>query len=376
MTTKYTGDARITDEALAELRSRMGKIDPARAWNTLASLDAIVHFANGVGDDNPLFRDPDYARKTKYGRVIAPPTFVYTFCSAGFGPAHGGLPGIYSLFSEDVFEFYHPVFEGGRYSADEELVGVEVKNSEWGGRAVHQFVENRFRDQNGTIAAKKTVRRIRAERQATREHKKYAPWEPYRYSDEEIRQIAAAYLNEFRRGADVLYWEDVPAEGTEIPAVVKGPLTVTEMVTWCMGWGSPMCKANKFTWLYYDKHPEAAIFDPETNVPDLAEAAHWDAKRAQRGGVPGPYDLGPQRVSWYAQMLTNWIGDEGWLSRLAVQVRRPNLVGDTTWLHGRITQKRRENGKHLVDLDVWAVNQRGETHSHGAATIILPSRAQ
>ena len=28
-----------------------------------------------VGDDNPLFSDVDYAKRTRWGRIIAPPTF-------------------------------------------------------------------------------------------------------------------------------------------------------------------------------------------------------------------------------------------------------------------------------------------------------------
>ena len=374
MTTKYTGDARITDEALAELRGRIGQVYPARPWNTLATLESITHFADGMGDDNPLFRDPEFARKTKYGRVIAPPTFVYTFCSNGVGPAHGGLPGIYSLFSEDVFEFHHPVYEGKPYTADEELVKVEMKPSAWGGQAVHQFIENRFYDDQGAVISRKTGRRIRAERPATREHKKYTPWQPYRYSDEEIERISAAYVNEFRRGPETLYWEDAPADGAEIPTVVKGPLTVTDIITWLMGWGSPLCKSTKVAWLFYKKHPGAAIFDPDTNVPDLSEAAHWDPKLAQRGGVPGPYDIGPQRISWFAHLLTNWAGDEGWLSKLAIRLTRPNLVGDTTWLHGRITRKYKDAHGGFIDFDLWGATQRGDVHSTGTATVRLPLR--
>ncbi len=372
--TLYTGDATITDEGIAELRGRMGKVYPARPWITIATLDAIVHFADGVGDDNPLFHDPAYARLTRYKKVIAPPTFVYVFCSAGFGPAYGGLPGVYSLYSEDTFEFHKPVSEGGRYTADEELVGVEVKPSQWSGRAVHQLIESRFYDQRGNVIAKRRSRRVRGERGAAREHKKYAPWAPYRYSKKEIERISTDYLNEFRRGAEVLYWEDVPPKGTQIPSIVKGPLTVTDMVTWMMGWGSPLCKTNKIAWQYYRKHPGAAIYDPDTNIPDLAEAAHWDVKRAQMGGVPGPYDIGPQRVSWYAQMLTNWIGDSGWLSRLSVQIRRPNLVGDTTRLQGKVSRKYVEGGQALVDVEVWGTNQRGEVNSSGTATVMLPSK--
>jgi len=37
---------------------------------------AICRFADAVGDDNPLFRDAEYARNSHYGGIIAPPGFL------------------------------------------------------------------------------------------------------------------------------------------------------------------------------------------------------------------------------------------------------------------------------------------------------------
>ena len=37
---------------------------------------AIIKFAQAIGDDNPLWSDEAAARKTRYGGLIAPPTFL------------------------------------------------------------------------------------------------------------------------------------------------------------------------------------------------------------------------------------------------------------------------------------------------------------
>ena len=47
--------------ALAEARAMIGKIFRIEQWNYEASRDVIRHYAWGIGDDNPLFCDPDYA---------------------------------------------------------------------------------------------------------------------------------------------------------------------------------------------------------------------------------------------------------------------------------------------------------------------------
>ena len=37
---------------------------------------AIQRYAQAIGDPNPLFNEPDFASKTKYGRLLAPPGFT------------------------------------------------------------------------------------------------------------------------------------------------------------------------------------------------------------------------------------------------------------------------------------------------------------
>jgi acyl dehydratase len=37
---------------------------------------AIQRYAQAIGDPNPLYNDPDFASKTKYGRLLAPPGFT------------------------------------------------------------------------------------------------------------------------------------------------------------------------------------------------------------------------------------------------------------------------------------------------------------
>ena len=44
----------------------------------------IMMFARAVGDDNKIYYDDDYAKRTEPGSVVAPPTFVQA--SAQFDP--------------------------------------------------------------------------------------------------------------------------------------------------------------------------------------------------------------------------------------------------------------------------------------------------
>jgi len=64
----------ISDAALDDLRKRIGvKIGRTlEPWCYEATRDNIRHYAHGIGDDNPLWCDPEYARTTPYGEIIAP----------------------------------------------------------------------------------------------------------------------------------------------------------------------------------------------------------------------------------------------------------------------------------------------------------------
>ena len=96
--------------------------------------------------------------------------------------------------------------------------------------------------------------------------------------------------------------------------------------------------------------------------------------------MPAPFDFGPKRSTWLSHLLTNWIGDEGWLYGLNLRFTGPVFAGDISTCKGEITRKYVEEGKHwvgshFVECKVWAENQRGEVSTGGTATVILPSRA-
>jgi hypothetical protein len=69
------------------------------------------------------------------------------------------------------------------------------------------------------------------------------------------------------------------------------------------------------------------------------------------------------------------MGDAGVLKRVRTELRLYNTMGDTTWCKGKVAKKYVKDGYALVDLEIWAENQRGEvTAPNGSATVVLPSR--
>ena len=71
---------KITEAGLDELRERIGVMitNTAEPWCHEATRDNIRHYAHGIGDDNPLWCDPDYAVKSVLGGLVALPSFLFT----------------------------------------------------------------------------------------------------------------------------------------------------------------------------------------------------------------------------------------------------------------------------------------------------------
>ena len=158
--------------------------------------------------------------------------------------------------------------------------------------------------------------------------------------------------------------------------MVKGPMTVTDIVCWHAGMGMGLYGVKPLR-LGHDNRMRIPRFfhRDDLNVPDVMQRVHWDPEFARRSGNPTTFDYGRMRETWLIHLCTDWMGDDAWLWKLDCEFRRFNYVGDTQWLRGaRDADVPRRGDRPAVDLDIEAVNQRGEVTTPGHATILLPSR--
>ena len=77
--------------------------------------------------------------------------------------------------------------------------------------------------------------------------------------------------------------------GDELPHLVKGPLTVRDMIAWDMGAGSPMMKGHKLAMSWARRHPGGAQHAGAGDA-DVPELVHLDDSYTQDIGIPGAYD--------------------------------------------------------------------------------------
>ncbi|MCW2529111.1 MAG: hypothetical protein JWM76_3971 [Pseudonocardiales bacterium] len=379
MTSTAEVSGKIDDASLADARQYVGLKRPLRPWNSLVTRDTIWHFAMGLGDDNPLYNDPEYAKGTRWGGLIAPPTYLYS-CTSG-GPPPGQtesvdtddlLPGVLGLWANDHWTWHRPTREGMVLTATAELHSLEELPDDGRGPRVRQIDRHTFYGDGELLAVcDKTI--MRFEKSDSKQHRRMTEYVSPTYTAADRAAINAQYAAESaqRRGAQPVVPADLEV-GDPLGRLVKGPLTLTNLVGWLLGWGSFMCQAHRMQYLYTQEHPGALLMDEAAGIEDVIEAPHLNSEMARTTGMPAAYDFGGQRISWMAHMITDAFGDDAFLTELTVNLRTPNYLGDTTWIEGRITGKTETDEGWKIDCEMVATNQRGQVSTRGTATVLLP----
>jgi acyl dehydratase len=137
------------------------------------------------------------------------------------------------------------------------------------------------------------------------------------------------------------YWEDVK-EGDALPEVRVDKLTRTDFVRYAGASGD---------------------FNP----------IHHDQTFAEASGNPTVFAMGMLNASILSRVVTAFAGRPG-VRRYKVRFATRAWPGDDVICRGRVTRKVQDNGERLVEGELEAVNQKGETLISGSFVAALPSR--
>lgn len=378
----------ITDEEIALQKEMVGLDEPnqTREFHSCLSVDTIRNFALSIGDDNPLYVDSDYARQTRWGAPVAPSIMIAIVNEPLRGErlpkevrarARGLFAGCQMFMSGGTWDWYRPIYPGDTIFSFEGEESVEVKPSEFGGRTVHIIRRYVKFNQRGEVVGVYRALRIIAERKSAREKGKYAAIEMAHYERDEVKAIDADYLAEQPRGGDARLWDDVQ-EGDTLAPIRKGPLTTTDVfLAHCAGYGfAPYRMLATGRVAAKDRQVMRGMYSRnDQGVYDTEARVHWDRELARKVGNPEAYDWGLQREFWLHHLLTDWAGDDGFVVSQRDEIRKFNYMGDLQTLTGQVVRKYSDGARCLVDVEIWATNQRGEKTALAWATISLPSKA-
>ena len=350
--------------------------------NKLVTEDLIRHFADAIGDPSPMWRDRSYAGGTRWGGIIAPPLFESCI---SFGSSFGGrlrVPGVARLAAGNKHDYFKPFRPGDEFRVYDKYLGFEEKRVE--GKPYRMFIESvprYFVNQREEIVAVATGRNIYmatppGKRKAKREGGMYQDKKRHHFSDAELDAIHRDFDDQIagvgRRGAEVRYWEDV-VEGEEIRPVAKGIYDVCDACARTVV--SCYTYAFAIKWAAMRNHLSHHPQDPETGEHRFRRDWHYSDHAARIFGSPYANVGGIHNEMMLVHLVTDWMGDDGFVKSMDSQDRRMNFLGDATWVKGRVERKFVEDGERLVELNVWGENQDGVVHTISKVIVKLISKA-
>jgi acyl dehydratase len=132
--------------------------------------------------------------------------------------------------------------------------------------------------------------------------------------------------------------------GTELPELVKGPMTSMHIMRWSAA-------IENWHRIHYDK-PFATTHD---GLPDVLVNGSWK-----------------QHV--LAQLLKDWAGPGGWMVSLEFQYRRMDLRGATVRALGRVAALERASDHGLVTCVLEMRDGADRVTTEGSGVVALPLR--
>ena len=119
--------------------------------------DHVDRFAQSIGEDGAVFRDPEAARAAGYAEQLAPPTFVTTMqiMASALAAADQELGLDYSrvLHGEQEYEWRRPVHVGDRLTATPRIADISAR-----GPLEFLVVESEIKDAAGeTVVVARTT---------------------------------------------------------------------------------------------------------------------------------------------------------------------------------------------------------------------------
>ncbi len=363
----------VEKKMLAKLEKAADKLEGwAKITNQVATAESIKNNNYATDPWNPLWRDENYARNTRWGSIIAFPTYEYRF--GGFmwspeTPEDGSF--VYESYVGEDWELFKPVRPGDSircWNRRPRMVDITPLD----GKGMRKFAvfarDAEYINQKDELVS---TLKLYLETTIYPEYPEPYSMPEYGYTKEELEYIDRIVRAEVIRGANIRWWEDVNV-GDELQPTVLGPTSTGG------GAGMPMGDLPIPPREVLRKSEMAQAGEDFLPGPDgllyTHSGRHSSDRSAQAQGEPRAWLFGAASKIAMTRCVTNWMGDDGFIRKLRWRHIARIAIGDTNIDTGRVTNKRVENGEYLVDLLVWGRNMRGNIVEAATFTVSLLSK--
>lgn len=407
---QYTPEEQEAFDAIKPLMEKKEVVGPfLHGIKTIEERD-LLEYARLWNPYNPLYNDPAYAAKTRWGRLPAMSCAPFEENISGFPMLddHAAKLGDLFYYGNDGgdIELYTQVYPGDQIYC--ENVGqkvIDLTPPEGSATRTLSLVgEAVMKNGKGEIIGRGVGRGRNAFKRFTDggpvpdDYAQTYEWTDYApalhiTTEEEWDRIKALWKGEKIRGAETLYWDDVNV-GDEPTPTCEAPVSDLQMVRLHsnMILGMPDIRVMI-------ENGEDLITDP------YGQKIHFVGRHYS-------YCRNPKARALYynftarnfiLRMVTNWMGDDGFICGLKWRfmnlyaalaegctpgsdilekvpymkgkyANRHGMEGDACICKGYVTDKSEENGKHYVTLACWGETLDGEIIQVMEIKVELPKR--
>lgn len=149
----------MSEESLltAEIKAMVGEEAELPVLEEIGKT-SIIRYAHAISDLNPLYFDEEYAKKTEFGGVIAPPTYIFDVVSADTETGDDGrdltriaLPGFRVARGGNEYQFFEPVRPGDVISRKRKIIDVFERDSKKVGKIIFIVYDTTYTNQEGKL---------------------------------------------------------------------------------------------------------------------------------------------------------------------------------------------------------------------------------
>ncbi len=314
----------------------------------------VRHWCEAMQEDNPLYLDEDYGRRTRHAGIIAPPAMTPSWVIPPLRPP-SGMPPIYECIfgicgragydhvidSESDMEFLGPLLPGDRVQSTAVIAAVSpLKKTALG--------EGHFVTQQSL------------------------------FTNQRLEAVCRQRLTM------CLYRGPGAAAGGGLPPAAVTPWQSTRAGNspWNIGAAPAGGPSATKALAYNDVRPgdqlppysrqmtTTAVIAAAVASRDFAPV-HHDLRAARGAGVRDIFVNYLTTGGIAAKWLTDWSRPGGGLRRLKLKLMAPCCAGDSLSLTGTVQQRRVAGREALVEVAFSMMVEEG-THCRGEAAILLP----
>lgn len=379
----------------SDLDNYLGQPLPVHQLREAVAINDIRRWVQAMHYPNPLHFDPDYAAESRWGRIVAPQSFVAsTEIAHGVWPANiGKIENSALLFGGDEWWFFGPqIYPGEHIKCYPMPFDYKVTNTAFAGPTCFQRGDTTYINTQGERVAIQRSTTIRYNIANAAKATSFQAVDDPEWTEAELAELDAKKLTYIESVRDLGHGKRLLSSvkaGDKLVQNILGPHSLPSFTTewrafpfttW-YGARRDFWSAEQFADAGYADDFQGHEGDPvmERFNPELTDGAYYGPSRghlqpawARKIGMPRGYGYGASMGSWILDYLAAWAGEWGFVQHLKAQYRNPALSGDATFIDGVVNEVKQVGGKGIAVIAVTMVTQTGQVLAKAVAEVELP----